>query len=357
MDFIDDVKTRSGRFANRLKHPIETEEATKTSFVLPFIQMLGYDIFDPSAVVPEFTADHGTKRGEKVDYALLIDGKPVILIEAKVYGANLDEEQISQLFRYFSVTDTHFGILTDGIKYRFFSDLEQPNTMDQAPFFEFNMLEFSEQQVIDLKRFTKDVFQLNETTDAARQLKYMSELKRIIACQMAEPSDELVKLIIKPFYPSKFTASVRDTFVPLVRDAFAGYIEDSVDSRLNAALARVEDQKRESQAKQQAEAVGTPESMPEFSDTEIEACQIVKAILGDVVDVERIDLRSYARYSKILLDDTRLKVICSLYLTNTNGQSSVSIGKNGEAKEIGSVNEIYDYANGLRATLDELLVQ
>ena len=353
MDFIDDVKTRSGRFANRLKHPIATEEATKTSFVLPFIQMLGYDIFDPSAVVPEFTADHGTKRGEKVDYALLIDGTPAILIEAKVYGANLDEEKISQLFRYFSVTDTHFGILTDGITYRFFSDLEQPNTMDRAPFFEFNMLDYSEQQVQDLKRFTKDVFQLSETTDAARQLKYMSALKRIIACQMAEPSDELVKLVIKPFYSGRFTPTIRDTFVPLVRDAFAGYIEDSVDSRLNAALARVEDQKRESQAKQQTEAAEAQETTPEFSDTEIEACHIVKAILGDVVDVERIDLRSYARHSKILLDDTRLKVICSLYLTN--GQNSVSIGKNGDLVEIDNPNELYDHADGLRNAVAELV--
>ena len=115
MDFIDEVKTRSGRIASRLKHPIETEQATKFSSVAPFIEMLDYDVRDPSEVVPEFTADHGTKRGEKVDFALLIDDQPVILIEVKRYGANLDEQEFSQLFRYFSVTDTRFGILTDGI--------------------------------------------------------------------------------------------------------------------------------------------------------------------------------------------------------------------------------------------------
>ena len=351
MDFLDEVKTRSGRFEDRLQHTIETEEATKTSFVLPFIQMLGYDIFDPSEVVPEFTADLGTKQGEKVDYALLLDGKPVILIEAKRHGSNLDEEEISQLFRYFSVTDARFGILTDGIAYRFFSDLEQPNTMDQAPFFEFNMLDFSDQQVKDLKRFAKDSFQLSEITDAARQLKYMSELRRIIANQVAEPSDDLVRLLVKPFYPGKFTASVRDTFAILVRDAFAGYINDSVDSRLSAALARVEEQK-ESQVKQQPEVL---ETKPEFSDVEMEAFHIVKAILGETVEIERLTLRRFTGHIRVLLDNTQLRTIC--WLSLTDGQSSFGIGRDGTEIEMDSLNEIYKHAASLRVVLDELLTK
>ena len=138
MDFVDEVRTRSGRFAGRVKHwesEPPTEEGTKTSLILPFIQMLGYDIFDPTEVVPEFTADIGIKRGEKVDYAIMQRGKPAILIECKKYGSNLAEDAVSQLVRYFGVTSAHFGILTDGISYRFFSDLDQPNVMDPKPFF------------------------------------------------------------------------------------------------------------------------------------------------------------------------------------------------------------------------------
>ena len=140
MDFVDEVRTRSGRFAGRVKHwesEPPTEEGTKTSLILPFIQMLGYDIFDPTEVVPEFTADIGIKRGEKVDYAIMQRGKPAILIECKKYGSGLAEDAVSQLVRYFGVTNAHFGILTDGISYRFFSDLDQPNVMDPKPFFEF----------------------------------------------------------------------------------------------------------------------------------------------------------------------------------------------------------------------------
>ena len=195
MDFIDDVRTRSDRFAKRIEH-LETEEATKSALVLPFIQMLGYEIFDPTEVVPEFTADVGTKKGEKVDYALIQDGKPAILIECKKYGSNLDEAEMSQLLRYFTVTAARFGILTDGIVYRFFSDLDQPNVMDTKPFFEFNILDFTDIQVTELKRFTKSAFAVREIVDAARELKYTTEIKRILAEELAAPSKEFVRFFL-----------------------------------------------------------------------------------------------------------------------------------------------------------------
>ena len=158
MIFIDEVKKLSDQFAARISH-LDTEEATKNSLVLPFIQMLGYDIFDPTEVIPEFTADVGTKRGEKVDYALIQNNKPAILVECKTYRSVLNHAYVSQLFRYFTVTDARFGILTDGIAYHFFSDLDQQNVMDSKPFFEFNLLDFTESQVEELKQFTKSNFQ------------------------------------------------------------------------------------------------------------------------------------------------------------------------------------------------------
>ena len=191
MDFIDEVRTRSGRFAKRVGH-LETEEATKSSLVLPFIQMLGYEIFDPTEVVPEFTAG-GPKKGEKVDYALMKDGKPSILIECKKYGTNLDQEKTFQLIRYFAFTEAKFGILTDGIVYRFFSDLDKPNMMDAKPFFEFNMLDFSESGVEELKRFTKSAFNVEETVKAAATLKYTRGMKQAIARQFSAPDDDFVQ--------------------------------------------------------------------------------------------------------------------------------------------------------------------
>src|SRR3989304_10247913 len=144
MDFIDRVRELAAR-AEKLIPRVQTEEGTKNALVMPFINnVLEYNVFDPAEVMPEFTADVGTKKGEKVDYAVLKDNKPIILFECKCVGADLNKEQASQLYRYFSVTEARFGVLTDGIVYRFYSDLEQPNKMDAKPFFEFNLLAFEE---------------------------------------------------------------------------------------------------------------------------------------------------------------------------------------------------------------------
>ena len=107
------------KIRNTPKENIQTEEATKMAFIAPFLNLLGYDVFNPSIVVPEFVADVGSKKGEKVDYAIMDNGKPLILIEAKSVHENLDNHN-NQLVRYFTVTDAKFGILTNGIEYRFF---------------------------------------------------------------------------------------------------------------------------------------------------------------------------------------------------------------------------------------------
>lgn len=112
---------------------LATEEATKTALIMPFFSLLGYDVFNPMEFIPEFVADVGTKKGEKVDYAIMNEGKPVILIEAKGVDDDLTKHD-AQLFRYFTVTDAKFAILTNGIVYKFFTDLEEPNKMDEKPF-------------------------------------------------------------------------------------------------------------------------------------------------------------------------------------------------------------------------------
>ena len=121
LDFADRVREMAKRFKERVDH-IKTEEATKTALVMPFINhVLGFNVFDPSEVVPEFTADVGTKKGLKVDYAILKDGKPVMLFECKQHGSKLDIEHAAQLSWYFANTEARFGVLTDGIVYHFYS--------------------------------------------------------------------------------------------------------------------------------------------------------------------------------------------------------------------------------------------
>ena len=280
MDFIDEVRTRSGRFANRVEH-LNTEEATKNSLVLPFIEMMGYSIFDPTEVVPEFTADVGTKRGEKVDYALMWDGRPAILIECKRYGSNLNEEDMSQLLRYFTVTDARFGILTDGITYRFFSDLDQPNMMDPKPFFVFNMLDFTEAQVEELKRFTKSAFDMTEIVDAARELKYTTEIKRVLAEELASPSDDFVGFIVRRVYEGRVTRPVREMFSSLAHQAFTQFINDRINDRLKSALERGDENEKPSEEQAQPEPEEPEEGEPEVTALELEAFSLSSRLFSE----------------------------------------------------------------------------
>ena len=289
MKFIDEVRTRSGRFTNRLKilekNPV-TEEITKTSFVLPFIQMLGYDIFNPAEIVPEFTADVGIKQGEKVDFAILKDGKPTILIECKKLGNKLGADEMSQLLRYFGVTSARIGVLTNGINYLFFSDLDESNVMDARPFFTFNMIDFTEPQVSELERFSRERFDNDEIMDVARNLKHTTEIKLLLANELEEPSKEFLTFVIKQVYDGSLTSKVRSMFKDLTRIAFNQFISDKVQSRLENAM-KQEGEAVDKQSKEDKSEI----SDPEFTENEQAGLITLKSILGGIVDVNCLALR------------------------------------------------------------------
>jgi hypothetical protein len=215
MDFIDEVKALAARIA-AAKDMVQTEEATKNAMVMPFIHLLGYNVFDPLEVTPELTADVGTKKGEKVDYAILKDGKPIMLFECKKCGGDLNINHASQLFRYFHVTEARFGVLTNGLTYRFFTDLEQPNKMDEKPFFEFNFADFRDQDVEELKKFAKTAFDLENILTTANHLKYTRAIKNTLNDWMAEPPEDFVRLVSAEFLAGKhFKNTVKDQFTQI----------------------------------------------------------------------------------------------------------------------------------------------
>src|SRR6266508_2420373 len=228
MDFIDRIRELAARTPKQLEH-IQTEEATKSA--------LGYNVFDPTEVTPELNADVGIKKGEKVDYAILRDGKPIMLFECKHHAADLSKVHASQLYRYFSVTEARFGVLTNGIVYWFYTDLEAANKMDAKPFFEFNLLDFKEQEAEELKKFSKSAFDLTNILTTASELKYTREIKRILAEQMQEPTDEFVKFFAGQVYTGRMTQAVREQFAQLTRQALKQFVNDKINERLKTALA------------------------------------------------------------------------------------------------------------------------
>lgn len=236
MDFIDKLRDLSAHIPKQLEH-MQTEEANKNTLVLPFLSALGYNVFDPTEVTPELTADVGTKEGEKGDYAILRDGKPLVLVECNHHTVDLGKAHTSQLYRYFGVTEARVGVLTNGIVYWSYTDLESPNKMDVRPFLEFNMLDIREVAVEELKKFSKSATDLDSILTAASELMYAREIRRIIAEQTQEPSDELVRFNAAQVYTGKLTQSVRQHFAQLTKQALKQVVNEQINERLKTTLA------------------------------------------------------------------------------------------------------------------------
>lgn len=344
MDFKDQVKQLAERVA-KMKDKILTEEATKNAFIMPFIQCLGYDIFDPLEVVPEFIADIGIKKGEKVDYAILKDNQPIILIECKHWSADLDPHN-SQLFRYFHTTPAKFGILTNGIVYRLYTDLVTPNKMDEKPFFEFRIDDMKDAQIEKLKEFHKSYFNLESINTTASELKYMSEIRGIILKEISEPSEDFARFFAKLVYPSMVTAKVMEQFKSLVKRSFHQYLNDAINERLKTAMA-TDQQKQEEIIREEMTANAPEEEKVKTTAEEMEAFYIIRAILCAKVNVARVVHRDTQSYFGILLDDNNRKPICRLHF---NGKKkSVSFFDRGKENkvEIKDNNELYEHASKL----------
>ena len=301
MEFIEKLTDFSERIA-RIKNNILTEEATKTSIILPFFQLLGYDVFNPYEFVPEYTADAGIKKGEKVDYAIMINNEPLILIEAKSANIELSTKHISQLIRYFSVTKAKFGILTNGIVYQFFSDLEENNKMDTVPFLEFDLSHIRKETVDELKRFQKDSFNIKSILSSASDLKYMTMVKNVIAEQFQNPSEQFIKVLInKNIYAGTKTQAVLDKFKVIIQKAFDEYINDTITERLSSVISP--DVVLAPVSKEKNDAVVTP--------GEKEVLDFVKDILETDADIK---YRKTSRYAYMQLGELSTKWICRVYI-------------------------------------------
>ena len=234
MEFKDELKKYTGRLET-IKDTLQTEEATKMSLIVPFFQLLGYDVFNPLEFCPEYTADIGIKKGEKVDYAILMDNEPVILVEAKSVNKKLDRHS-SQLFRYFVSTSAKFAVLTNGVEYKFYTDLDETNKMDKDPFLSINLLNLKDNEITQLSKFKKRNLNISEIMDSASLLKYNSLFKNYIKNQFESPTDDFVKLLLQPVYKGAKTQSVIEKFRPIVEKALNDYINELLTDKIQVAL-------------------------------------------------------------------------------------------------------------------------
>lgn len=353
MDFKDQIKQLAER-VSRMKDSILTEEATKNAFIMPFLNALGYDVFNPFEVVPEFISDIGTKKGEKVDYAIMRDvngqPEPCMLIECKHWKQALTLHD-NQLLRYFHVTKARFGILTNGIVYRFYTDLEAANKMDEKPFLEINMLDLRDNQIEELKKFSKPYFDVEGILSTASDLKYTNQLKVLIQSELANPTEPFVRYFAKQVFPGLINAQRLEYFTGLVKKSFQQTFSDQIKDRLTTALTKEQDEQPVVIAEVSAPGEKKEPTVVTTAE-ELEGFYIVRAILRTKVSPERIVHRDAQSYFAILLDDNNRKPICRL---NFNGQKKYIILFDENKKEIkhelGSLNDIFNHGEALLGIL------
>ena len=345
MEFIEKINQLKER-AITLKDSLQTEEATKNALVMPFLNALGYDVFNPLEVVPEYIADSRLKKDEKVDYAIMQDNKPIILLECKkVENDKLDvKKHAGQLFKYFTASKAKFIILTNGIVYKFFSDIEEPNVLDKEPFFTFNLLAFKENQIETLVEFCKDNFNLEKAYSNAGDLKYIKQFEDVIENEYKSPSDDFVRYLISKSgvcdgrITEKLVAKHKRTTV----EAFNLFMSKVMKTSLDFNLATKQEEKSNKN-----EIVTTVE--------ELEGYAIVKSILSGIIDVSRVTYRDNASYFNVLLDDNIRKTICRLYFNRAQKYIAFLEGTKEVKTPIVSINEIFQFAGQIKDKVDEIL--
>lgn len=331
-----------------------TEEATKQHLILPFFSMLGYNIHNATEFVPEYDANVGSKKDAKVDYSVKRDGEPILIIEAKHHKENLDNH-ISQLFHYYAATTTKFAVLTNGVEYRFYADLDKQHVMDLKPFFTFNVFAYDEQDVEMLKYFRRNTFDVMVISNKAEELKYTNQIKLAIKKIIEEPDDDFIRYILTDIHKGKKTQQLIDKLRPIVVDSIRMIVDEIIKDRF------VEMMNKEKQVKETEPSVTETESNTEKTQSEAEKEIInqinttkeelegffnVKYILRNTIPWNKLHYRDAKNYFSILYDNKNYKWICRLRVEKANKYIIFPDGtSHGKSYPLDGLDGIFAYAD------------
>jgi len=357
MAFGDDlarIRSRAGKASD-----LATEEAAKNALVMPLLRALGFDVFDPEVVIPEFTADVGTKKGEKVDYALRVNGQLAVLIECKPANVDIGKAHASQLYRYFTVTPARIGIVTNGIDWHFFTDLDKPNIMDAKPFFRFNVLTYVDSDLAQLEKFQASAFDLSSILSTASDLKFTSLMAEELRREFAAPSEDLVRLFTRRVYDGQMTFAVRERFSAILRSCVQEVIREEVNRRLLGAIQpppALVPSAPAAEVQAPIESAGQPSGGRDVdtTDDEREAFRIIRSIGRQAIPATRITMRDAQSYCAILADDNNRRPIARLYFGGTRLRIGIfDASKSEERIELSSLDDLYSHADRLLAAVSQ----
>lgn len=223
--------------------------------------------------------------------------------------------------------------------------------MDNRPFWEFNITDMNEAAVHELKKYQKNAFDVDQIVNAATELKYTREIKKIVGAEFSNPTEGFVRYFAKQIHTGMVTSKVMEQFTPMVKKSLQQYVSELISDRLKSALSNEANSTKVESKEEPSQQVNTPpvkDNGVEFTDLEREGFFIIKSILRTKVDVNRIYYRDTQRYLNILLDDNIRKTICRLHLNASKKYLTWTDEAGKEAKvEIWSLDNIYDYSEQL----------
>lgn len=353
MEIKDKLYSLSERI-ELLVEQIKTEEGTKQSLILPFFQILGYDVFNPLEFCPEFDADYGVKKGEKVDYAIIIDNEPTILIEAKSCTEKLDKHG-SQLFRYFNSSKAKFGVLTNGIKYRFYSDLDEINKMDKRPFFEVDLNNLTDTQINYLTNFQRDSLDVNSILSSAEELKYSNLIKDFFKQQLNNTSEDFTNYILGQVYEGRKTAAVVEKFMPIVKKSFNQFMNETLSTKFAETLNNKNSIQSEIALSDETPSESDIINKINTTSEELEGYAIIKSILRADINPDDINYKDTETYFGILYQNNTRKWICRLYLGTKKSIVFPTVDKGQERIYIDNLNDLYQYEDKFKNIVQKFI--
>jgi hypothetical protein len=267
------------------------EAQTRKFLIEPFFFMLNYISTD---LIPEYNADFGDRVSQKIDYAIVLNKKDTILIEAKKQTSKLSDKEAGQLNGYFNNTkNSKLAILTNGIEYRFYSDISEPNIIDTKPFFQFNLSNYSEKDIESLIRFDKRFVKINEIVKSAQEIVFAESFEDSMLKELNIPSKDFLKIIHRNMsFKTKFNDETQGKMISLINSSL---------------LKSLYDKKVLNEASSNSQGVITTE-------LEIQAYHIIRTILihNKKIPNERITYKDFKSFFNISIDDSSKKVICKL---------------------------------------------
>lgn len=295
MDRFQDRLLKHAEHVKSVGAHCTTEETTKQALILPLLDILGFSPYDPTKVKAEYGADFpGVKANERVDYALFNNSIPVMFIEAKPYGANLSNHA-PQLSRYFNATpEVAVAAITNGSEWRFFTDLNNKNMMDDSPFLTVSFDDLRAADGVQLARFHHDQFEPGALRALAEESVYLSAFKSVVGGFLRDPDIDFVKFVAsRANVQRQFNAKFLDGIAPIVRQAVAQAVSEMVATSLSSPAVVVQEVVEVSGLPAEVDDVHPDNDRIVTTVAEKRLFALTREILGGECDITAKDTESY----------------------------------------------------------------